>query len=210
MATSRKKQTVFQNQPTCDRCAKVLVGHDTVQCTFEDEPQQLCTQCFNAEIARRSGIDDFDNNELDPISIKGADGVAHEFHFQTRLLGGILSLEAFEMKDGAPGGYQFQLIAEPEEERFAQLARMVQRIRSTLAIQFLEDSRLGLQIKDREVLGRIEMDSSEDAELFGERVPMMVIDGKDVSWEEFGRMLMSFEGWQFKLQMVDPSDDPLN
>jgi len=210
MATSRKKRVTSKDQPTCERCTKVLVGHDTVQCTFEDETQQLCTQCFNAEIAKRSGMDDFDNSQLEPISIKGADGLIHEFQFQTRLLGGILSLEAFEMKDGSPTGYQFQLIAEPEEERFAQLARMVQRIRGTLAIQFLEDSRLGLQIKDKEVQGRIEMDSSEDAELFGKRVPKMVIDGKDVSWEEFGRMLMSFEGWQFKLQMVDPSDDPLN
>ncbi len=26
-------------------------------------------------------------------------------------------------------------------------------------------------------------------------------------WEEFGQMLMSHEGWQFKLELVYPSDD---
>ncbi len=34
---------------------------------------------------------------------------------------------------------------------------------------------------------------------------MLVIDGRDVSWEEFGRMLMTFEGFQFKLEIVDKS-----
>lgn len=37
-------------------------------------------------------------------------------------------------------------------------------------------------------------------------LPMLVIDGRDVSWEEFGRMLMTFGGFQFKLEIVDKSD----
>jgi hypothetical protein len=28
---------------------------------------------------------------------------------------------------------------------------------------------------------------------------MLVIDGQEVSWDEMGRMLMTFEGWQFRL-----------
>ena len=31
------------------------------------------------------------------------------------------------------------------------------------------------------------------------RVPLLVIDGQEVAWDELGRMLMSFEGWQFRL-----------
>jgi hypothetical protein len=38
-------------------------------------------------------------------------------------------------------------------------------------------------------------------------MPMLVIDGRDVSWEEFGQMLTTFEGFQFKLEIVDKSDD---
>ena len=29
-------------------------------------------------------------------------------------------------------------------------------------------------------------------------MPLLVIDGREITWEEFGRMLMAFEGWQFK------------
>ena len=45
----------------------------------------------------------------------------------------------------------------------------------------------GLNIADFLVRGRIDWDPAED-----KRVPLLVIDGREVTWEEFGRMLMSF------------------
>jgi hypothetical protein len=39
------------------------------------------------------------------------------------------------------------------------------------------------------------------------RVPLLVIDGCEISWEQFGRMLMSYEGWQFKLDIRDRSEE---
>jgi hypothetical protein len=53
------------------------------------------------------------------------------------------------------------------------------------------------------VRGKIEWDESIDHE----QVPVLVIDGRQISWNEFGRMLMSFEGWQFKLEIRDKSED---
>lgn len=49
--------------------------------------------------------------------------------------------------------------------------------------------------------GRIEWDDTHD-----DRVPLLVIDGREIGWDEFGRMLMSFEGCQFKLNIVDKSE----
>ena len=37
--------------------------------------------------------------------------------------------------------------------------------------------------------------------------PLLAIDGKPVTWDEFGRLLSSFEGWQFKLEIYEPSDE---
>jgi hypothetical protein len=191
----------------CERCAKLAPAHDLTHFNTEAGVLLLCTQCFNADVAQRVGIRDFDNHPLDPISITAADGVIHEFHLQTRLLGAMVTLEAYELKDGEPSGYQFQLIGEPGEDRFVQLGRLVERIRSTLATRYLEDSKYGLQIKDMEVKGAIEADMSDEADVFAPRLPMLVIDGRDVSWDEFGKMLMTFEGFQFKLEIVDKSDD---
>ena len=61
-----------------------------------------------------------------------------------------------------------------------------------------------------EVQGHIEADLTDAEDPFRECVPMLVIGGREVSWEDFGRMLMPFEGFQFKLQIVDRSHDLKN
>jgi hypothetical protein len=90
---------------------------------------------------------------------------------------------------------------------FTTEAGLVEKIRRTLATKYLEEGPGGLQIKVMKVKGSIEADISDEADLWGSRMPMLVIDGRDVSWEEFGQMLMTFEGFQFKLEIVDKSDD---
>jgi hypothetical protein len=181
--------------------------HGLTHFTTDEGSTLLCNQCFNADVAVRLGIEDFENNPIDPISITDADGAVHQFHFQTRLMGDIVTLEAFELSEGEPAGYQFQWIGAPGEDRFIQLGRLVEKIHRTLATKYIEESQYGLRVKDMDVKGRIEADLSVKADLNGQRLPMLVIDGREVSWEKFGAMLMTFEGSQFKLQMLDRSDD---
>ncbi len=50
--------------------------------------------------------------------------------------------------------------------------------------------------------GRIEWDDAHDG-----CVPLLVIDGQEIDWDHFGRMLMGFEGWQFKLIIADKSEE---
>ena len=38
-------------------------------------------------------------------------------------------------------------------------------------------------------------------------VPLLIIDGREITWDKLGRMLMSFEGWQFKLTVGDKSEE---
>ncbi|MBI3054588.1 MAG: hypothetical protein HYY77_11200 [Betaproteobacteria bacterium] len=79
---------------------------------------------------------------------------------------------------------------------------LVERMRRSLSVKHLVQSEHGLQIAGQTVRARIESDQTTD-----ERMPLLVIDGRDVSWEEFGRMLMTFEGWQFRLEIGDRSDE---
>ena len=54
------------------------------------------------------------------------------------------------------------------------------------------------------VRGKVTADiDSEDSV----NTPLIVIDGKELTWKKFGRMLMTFEGFNFKLQMFDPYDE---
>lgn len=188
----------------CQGCGESRPSFDIISVGSADsEYRQLCSRCFNNEMAERSGLECFENVRFEPVQIDDCTGQSHEFHFQTRLLGDIVALDAFELDDGVPAGYEFQVIGDPDEDMFGLLGRMIQKIRRALAVKFLEDGEYGLQIAGETVKGTIECDLSEV-----ERTPLMLIDGREVSWEEFGRLLMSFEGWQFKLAIFDSSQEP--
>jgi hypothetical protein len=187
----------------CEACGAVVPAYDAVNYgSIEQGYRELCNCCFNAEVASALGLERFENVRLQPVVMTDCDGERHEFHFRMRLLGSMAALEAFELKAGEPGGYQFQILGKPDDEALSLLGRLMERMHRSLSVKHLVRSEHGTQIADRTVCGRIEWDESEDG-----RVPLLVIDGKEVSWDELGRMLMSFEGWQFRLAICDRSDE---
>jgi hypothetical protein len=96
-----------------------------------------------------------------------------------------------------------QIIGDPEEDLLALFGRLVEKIRRALSIKHLKQGSLGLQVADQVVRGRIEWDQDEDG-----RAPLLVIDGREITWDHCGHMLMTFEGWQFKLEILDKSEEP--
>ncbi len=59
--------------------------------------------------------------------------------------------------------------------------------------------------KDDVVRARISSDLESDGD-YG-HPPLIVIDGKEIRWDEFGRMLMTYEGFHFKLEIFDRSEE---
>ncbi len=196
-------RVINMQQLHCEGCGEIIASYDVVHYGSMDQGyRKLCTRCVNAEVAKLSGLDDFENIRLEPIGITDCAGETHQFHFRTRLFGSGVALDAFELREGNPAGYQFQLAGDPEDDLFTLLGRLIQKIRRTLSIKHLEDDGKGLHIADETVRGRIEWDDAQVG-----RVPLIVVDGREISWEDFGRMLMTFEGWQFKLEIHDPGDE---
>jgi hypothetical protein len=187
----------------CEACGTAVPGYDVVNYgSLEQGYRELCGRCFNAEVASALGLARFENVSLHPVVITDCAGERHEFHFRMRLLRSMVNLDAFELKAGAPGGYQFQIIGEPDDEPFSLLGRLMERMRRGLSVKYLSDSEYGTQVADRTVCGGIDWDASADS-----RTPLLVIDGREVSWEDLGRMLMTFEGWQFRLDIFDQSEE---
>ena len=187
----------------CEACGTAVPAYDVVHYgSIEQGYRELCSSCFNAEVASALGVERFENVRLQPIVMTDCAGEEHEFHFRLRLLGSMAALDAFELTGGAPGGYQFQILGEPDDEPLSLLGRLIERMRRSLSVKHLVRGEHGTQIADETVCGRIEWDQSEDV-----RVPLLVIDGQEVSWNEFGRMLMTFEGWQFRLAIIDRSEE---
>jgi hypothetical protein len=187
----------------CEACGTTVPGYDVVNYgSMEQGYRELCTRCFNGEVASALSLDRFENVRVHPVVMTDCAGERHEFHFQWRLLGSMGVLDAFELTAGEPGGYQFQIIGEPDDDPLALLGRLIERMRRSLSVKHLVRSEHGRQIADLTVCGRIDWDGSQDG-----RIPMLVIDGQEVSWRELGRMLMTFEGWQFRLTIFDRSDE---
>jgi hypothetical protein len=187
----------------CEACGTAVPAYDGVHYgSIEQGNQDLCTRCFNAEVASALGLEGFETVRLHPVMMTDCAGQRHEFHFRMRLLGSMTALEAFELIAGAPGGYQFQILGNPDDDPLSLLGQLIERMRRSLSVKHLVRDEHGTQIADQTVCGRIDWDASQDG-----RVPRLVIDGQEVSWHEFGRMLMTFEGWQFRLAIRDRSDE---
>ncbi len=190
---------------TCEVCKKRVPGFDSVHYGGPGASHQLCSKCFNEAISDRNGLD-FEHPELEPITIADCEGTPHTFHFRSHLVPTGLSIEAFELEDGNMAGYQFMVLGDPEADPRDLFQELVARIRRGLSRKYLEPSDLGLLIAknhDRHLVqGRIDCDPESD-----ERVPLLVIDGKEITWAQFGRMLMSFEGFQLQLEIFDSTEE---
>ena len=187
----------------CDVCGTTVQAYEIVSYgSMEQGYRKLCTRCFNTEVAGAMGLQGFESVRLDPVMMTDCAGERHEFHFQLRLLGSIVALDALEIRAGSPKGYQFQILGEPDDEPLSLLGRLIERMRRSLSVKHLVPSEQGPQIANQTVCGRIDWDETQDG-----RVPLLVIDGQEVSWDELGRMLMSFEGWQFRMVIRDRSEE---
>jgi hypothetical protein len=193
------------SEQICDGCRQSAPSYDIVNYgSIERGYRRLCGQCFNTEVARAAGLEGFEHAKFEPVGLADCAGEVHEFHFRTHLFGPGVALDAFELRDGSPAGYHFQIIGDPADDLLVLLGRLIAKIRRALSVKHLVDGELGLQIGDNRVVrGNVESDRDYDGS-----VPLLIIDGREVTWDEFGRMLMSFEGWQFKLNLADKSEEP--
>jgi hypothetical protein len=190
-------------QVQCDVCGQFTPSYDIVNSgSLERGYRQLCGRCFNMEVARSFDLETFEHLKLEPVVLSDCREEPHEFHFRIHLFGTGVALDAFELRGGSPAGYKVQIIGDPNDDLLMLLGRLIEKMRRALSIKYLTDGEHGLQIGDADVVqGRIEWDAEDG------RLPLLVIDGREITWEEFGRMLMTFEGFQFKLNIGDKSEE---
>ena len=201
---NHQAQSTRSRETRCDSCARTTPGYDIVNYgSIEGGYRRLCSQCFNKEVAESAGLTGFENAKFEPVGLVDSSGEVREFHFRTYLFGTGVALDAFELCDGHPSGYHFQIIGDPEEDLLVLLGRLIEKMRRALSTKHLANGDYGLQISnERVVCGRVEWDDACDGQ-----VPLLIIDGREIGWDEFGSMLMTFEGWQFKLTIRDKSEE---
>jgi len=185
---------------TCSACGTKVASHDGVFLTAGEDTRFLCSRCYNETVAEYLGLD-YEHVELEPVTLEDQDGVPHTFQFRSRLVGDRLALEA--METGPQEGYEFSVIADAEQDLFVTFRGLYERIRRELGRTHIEPAEEGYRITDAGVV-RGQITSDPDA---FERMPLLIVDGKPVTWEELGRMVSPYEGFRFRLEIFDFSEE---
>jgi hypothetical protein len=169
---------------------------------------QVCDRCLNEQVSARTGWLRLPDPQ--PVeTVRAADG--REVRFCYRLTwapSGVMSAEA-EEADQPPGdGFRFGVYGEHDADPDAVLAQLRRVVHREVGRAYLEPQESGAEIGGTrwmiagdEVAGRI--DWSGDGSV---REPSVVIDGRRFDWGEFGRLVASFEGWEFRMRLDDSSD----
>ena len=169
---------------------------------------QLCDHCLNTRISAQTGWPQLPE-PLPDERVRLADG--REVRFRYRLtwsLSGVISAEAEEVDQPPGDGYRFTVHGEHDADPNAVLDHLRSIVHREVGRAYLEPNDLGAAVVGTdwavagdEVAGRI--DWSGDGSV---REPSVVIDGRRFDWDEFGRMVASLEGWEFRMQFGDDSD----
>ena len=182
----------------CDHCGAKVPKYETV--ISPEDGKRRCFNCFSKKMSQELGID-FEAVNFDPITLEDSYGEKHTFHFRSLLVPTGKAIEAFELKDGEPGGYMLSVLDDFYCDIKGLQKKLVNRLQRAMEHKSLEKFHGNWTLVSPGVIrGRIEYG-------FGEDSPIIIIDGKYFSWDEFGRMITSYEGWQFRLKIVDKTDE---
>jgi len=170
--------------------------------------RQLCDRCVNASLSACTGWPALPDPP--PVeTVRAADGRAVRFRYRlTWALSGVIGAEA-EEADQPPGdGFRFVVYGEHDADPEAVLTRLRQVVEQEVGRAYLEPNEVGGQVSGSawtitgdEVAGRVDWSGDDSV-----REPSVVIDGRRVDWDEFGRMVAGFEGWTFRMQFDDSSE----
>lgn len=191
------------SEDRCSSCDCQVAAYDGVYVSDGEASRFLCFRCNNEKMSRAAGVD-FDHPVFHPMTLKDSDGEEHTFHFQTRLFGRTAGITAREMRAGVPRGYAFSAQGDLADGLPALFTKLVGRMHRELRRKHIES---GEQDRytisgDHTLRGRITWTDETDG-----HVPCIVIDGKELSWQEFGTMLMAFEEFHFKLEIYEGTEE---
>jgi hypothetical protein len=162
----------------------------------------LCDRCLDRRVAVRTGLPELPEPP-DAETYVGPDGRAHRMRFRLwRAPTGVVA-EAEEDDQPPQEGYCADVLGGHD----ADVGELVDVLRARLAAEigglYLQpaEHRDGWELAGDEVAGRLVFDTDT-------RPYSVVVDGRTLSWEEFGRALESFEGFRFRLVIGDTSDEP--
>jgi len=124
--------------------------------------------------------------------VTDVDGVRHRFEIRSRLVPTGHAMSAREVsKPDTRGGYRFEILGDFETDAQDLFKLLHERIRHGLSVRHVEETEHGWQLTQAHRLsGVIEWDPDTEGAL-----PLLIVDGRTFTWDQIGRMMMTFEGF---------------
>ena len=179
---------------TCEICGKparaCVTDHD-------GGVHEYCMDCQNDQIALQMGIEHF-KDYIRTYVFKG-----HTFNIQQMIYPGGIEWQAQEEKSDE-AGYYFALCTGFHSDPHASLQELYKKINRGVVNKFLSKGELHYkyQLKHNKGIGRIEYDQNND-----NYTPLVIIDGKKLTWIEFGHIVSTYEGFNLKFSIIEPGED---
>ena len=188
-----------QERRRCGLCRKILRAHDSISIAGVGA---RCYRCFNDETADQLGVD-FDNTAMPPFAVTDVDGVRHRFEIRSMLVPTGHAMYGREIgRPGATGGSRFEILGAPEADARDRSLVCASESAKGLSVRHVEETEHGWQLTQPQRLrGVIEW----DPETSGER-PLLIVDGRPFTWDQVGRMLMTFEGFTLDAAVQDTTE----
>ncbi|MBT2583964.1 hypothetical protein [Planococcus sp. ISL-109] len=178
----------------CERCSRsdayILLG-----------TERICSACFNDEMEESLGVKATAYPE--GMALRDQKGVMRSFRIRKRLLPVGIMMEADERKEQ---GFNFEVLDDLDCDQDQLLSKLLSKVQKGLAENYIVEDRLPsghiYRRMDKDRLGGTVAWNGEDQE-----TPLIIVDGEPYSWDQIGKILMSYEGFQLKLEIVDSSDE---
>jgi predicted ribosome-associated RNA-binding protein Tma20 len=182
----------------CEHCG----SYDArVSLAMEEKSMKLCLTCYNEIMSEELEVDV--EPLVDSFSLKDYEGVSHTFNVERRIVPTGIFIEAVE---NIEFGYKFAVDGDLYCNQQELLNKLIEKARKGIRekqveTNFFPSGQTYNSIITDQITGLIEYDETSDG------TPLVIIDGKPFTWEEVGKMVMSYEGFQIKVKMYDPTDD---
>jgi len=186
---------------TCEKCGYTILDYEkTFYLHGKKTEEILCSECFSRQMAESANVQLEEKIKPHTIEISGTGGKKHLFYIHRIVFPMGIFLEATEIREGEAEGYKTAVKGDLDCDQTMLFEKLKNRIKKLVSQKYIEETEWGNRnsIKNSEVAGRIEWDEQYEG-----RLPLVIIDGKKYTWEELGEMLMSFEGWDFKLKIFE-------
>jgi len=183
----------------CDVCKQ---RDARIRLTSEQEIKELCETCYNhlMELELAVNLDTI----VQSFTAEDHEGHKRTFNVHRRLdpLGIFLKAD-----ENNTHGYRFAVHGElncNQKELFNLLMdKVIQGINSpSLKLHRFPNGHHQEGIAADQVIGRVEYDATSHG-----NTPLIIIDGKPYTWEQFGQMVTSFEGFQMKIKWLDMTEE---